>query len=236
MNRTKIKHMAMIDLIGALTLERPLNEEEYSIIRSFSRSTDWRVRMAAAENLGVVTGPKENVKLLKRLINDVNPMVRAQAIASMGERGGKDCIPALQKKAGSKNYIIRGYAGAAAASIARREGVDAEGLKVWLRGLIETEETEWVKINHHLSLFILGEKEALPKLMDGLKSEDARVVKAAASCLDRCIELEPSIEADIKDYMQKNFTAGTAEYNSMMAEVMEDELADMLAEEMNKLK
>ena len=236
MNRVKIKHMAMIDLIGALDLEKPLTDEEFSIIRSFSRSTDWRVRMAAAENLGIVTGAERNVKLLKRLANDVNPMVRAQAIASMGERGDESCLALLKKKTRSKNYIIRGYAGTAAASIVRRADGERDELVSCLNGLIEGESSDWVKVNHFLSLFILGERDALPRLMEGLKSGDARVVKAAASCIDRCIELDPSIEADIREFMQANFTAGTDEYNSMMADVMEDELADMLAEEMNKLK
>ena len=236
MNRIKIKHMAMIDLIDSLNLNRELTDEEFSIVRSFSRSTDWRVRMAAAENLGIVGGTEDTVKVLKRMINDVNPMVRAQAIASMGERGDTSCIEPLKKKARSKNYIIRGYSGAAAASIARREGECGEELKGWLSSLIEDEESEWVRVNHRMSLFMLGDRDSLPKLMEGLKSADTRVVKATASCLDRCIELDPTIEADIKDYMQSNFTTGTVEYNRMMADVMEDELADMLAEEMNKLK
>lgn len=236
MNRRKIKHMAMIDLISSLCLERPLTEEEFSIIKRFSRCTDWRVRMAVAENLGIVTAEERGVKLLKRLASDRNPMVKAQAIASLGERGDESCIGFLKKLTGSKHYLIRGYSGSAAASISRRLGLDGAPLKEHINALIDDESSEWVKMNHRLSLFILGEREALEGLMGGLKSGDPMVVKATASCLDRCIELDPSIEKDIKEYMEKNFSTGTAEYDNMMAEVMEDELADMLAEEMNKLK
>ncbi len=234
MNRRKIKHMAMIDLIDTLCLDRELSDEEYGIIRSYSRCTDWRVRMAVAENLGIVHTSERTVKLLKKLARDRNEMVRIQAVKSLGSRGDESCTELLESKLGSRSYITRGYAGLALAELTERLGLDKAALKAKLSPLASSDESEWVRANHNCALFLLGEDQALDKLLDGLKSEDHRVLKVSASCLDLCIEKDASIERRIKEYMEANFSTGTEEYDRMMADVMEDELADMLAEEMNK--
>lgn len=235
MDRRKIKHMAMIDLIGALCLDRELNDEEFEIVRSYSRCMDWRVRMAVAENLGIVHTSERTVKLLKKLARDRNEMVTIQAVKSLGARGDESCAELLGSKLGSRSYITRGYAGLALAELAERLGLDKAALKAKLSPLASSDESEWVRVNHNCALFLLGEEAALDKLLDGLKSEDYRVCKASASCLDMCIDKDASIEPRIKEYMKANFTTGTEQYDRMMADVMEDEFADMLAEEMNKL-
>ena len=115
MDRRKIKHMAMIDLIGALCLDRELSDEEFEIVRSYSRCMDWRVRMAVAENLGIVHTSERTVKLLKKLARDRNEMVTIQAVKSLGARGDESCAELLGSKLGSRSYITRGYAGLALA-------------------------------------------------------------------------------------------------------------------------
>lgn len=208
----------MIRLIDVLNYEHELTEDEFSIVKLYSKSIRWGVRWAVAENLGIVDFTEENRKLLLKLLRDRRKEVASQACESLGEKGDTACLDALKRKAESGSYMVRGYAANAVAKICKRNSYDVDENAKWLEMRLKSEKNGWTRSSLHCALFAIGKKEHLEGLVDCLKDEDFNVRIAAASMIEKCAMSDAGLRDELKRLAEEKLDKTSREYAFLTGE------------------
>ncbi len=200
-----------VDMIMALADAERLSDKEFGIVDQAAHSGDSELRLAAAEVLGIVEPADRNLSLLKKLSHDADELSASEACDSLGAKGDMSCLPDLIRELGSRMYLVRGYAACAYAEIARRENAVSDEVIAPIEQRLGSEKIEWVRIGLYFAMLMLGRREYLGRLLDGLNDGDYRVRSAAANDLLLAADYDGSLKPEIKSFFETGLVNRTRE-------------------------
>lgn len=184
--------------IESLKTSRVISARQLNYLARKSYAHNRDVRLGTAEILGIVSPTKEGAAILQRLLNDDDEIIAAEACDSLSYAGDESCIESLIDKLNSKSEMVRGYAATAIAQICTRTKCKIKESSDAIESCCVKEQSAWVQQNYFYSLYMLGQKQLLEKLIAGYSSDSYHVRKATIEMLKNCIEDTPTSEAEIK--------------------------------------
>jgi len=150
--------------------------------RASLEDTDWCVRNAAAEILGVF-GNRQDVRRLRRALTDEHWVMRATVADSLGQIGGKAVHPHLLHAMTHDPHPVVRRDAAYALTYARSAEIVPQ-----LEKALDIEKAEQARQGLLSALVKLGQRERLVELLALLSSEDCSVRHAVINILPECID------------------------------------------------
>ena len=137
-------------------LKFPLEGINFDRLELYAKHENWEIRNAVAIILAQ-TDQKQGEKILLKLVDDTDELIRANACDSLGSYSSESVTKVLKKKAVNDLQLVRGYAVLSLGNIAFRK--KDEDIHSFLKSASKKEKSIWVKINYYYNLCILGEIE-----------------------------------------------------------------------------
>ncbi len=171
-----------LDLIGKIEESDKYTKDDLKVLDSLSQDEDSEVRSRVAEIL-VFSNTVETEKILIRLLNDKEELVRVNACDSLSPSSSKDVISLLIDKAkNDKSSLVRAYAVMSVADISKNIGCTEETIKLMLY-IFGKEEVNSVKISYYRSFLLLGQKGYLSQFLEKINDRFYRNRCAVANLL-----------------------------------------------------
>lgn len=173
MNNTK-NHCQEIEYIHSLEEKENLNKADWERLKEFSESPDSEVRIAVSEVLvNFCNGTSE--RILLKMLDDADVMVQASASDSLCFSSSPDVLDKLIGISGHKKFLVRGYAALSIGDIQHNIGSNSDRTETFLKKWFKTERSVWVKTAIARSLFLIGNDEYLPFMLEQLDNKNYQI-------------------------------------------------------------
>jgi HEAT repeat protein len=183
-----------------------------------AKSPDER-REAAAQIGSILARAGDSPQALIRALQDRSELVRVQAAESLGLISDRAALRGLWIALKDRSGLVRGYVASAIGDLGTNKDV------VRLRRALARERSPRAKVGYYAALHKLGEREAIPKLIELMRSSDYRVRCAAANNLGRLAsrrrEAETVSRALRAAMLEEPTTAGRSSFRSSLRLVRE---------------
>lgn len=195
---------------------KEISDKQLSFLMRKSHSISREIRLRIAEVLGIVNPTNKSIVILQRLLNDRDEIVAAEACDSLGYVGKEDNIRLLIGKLNSDSEIVRGYAATSIAKICSRANAKSNIAIAFIKERCLTEHSAWVLQNFYYSLYLLGEKQMLDKLIAGYRTGNYYVKKATVEMLKDSIDNNPSSIIMLKKQITNHIGLSCEEIRELM--------------------
>jgi HEAT repeat protein len=145
-----------------------------------AKSPDKRTE-AAAQIGSILARAGDSPQALIRALQDRSELVRVQAAESLGLIGDRTALRALWMALRDRSGLVRSYVASAIGDLGKKKDAGR------LRRALARERSSRAKVGYYAALHKLGEREAIPRLIELLRSADYRVRCAAANNLGRLV-------------------------------------------------
>lgn len=153
-----------------------------------AKSPDKRTE-AAAEIGSILARAEDSPQALIRALQDRSELVRVQAAESLGLIADRTALRALWVALKDRSGLVRGYVASAIGDL----GTDKDVMR--LRRALALERSPRAKVGYYAALHKLGDREAIPQLIELTRTKDYRVRCAAANNLGRLASRRREAEA-----------------------------------------
>ena len=159
-----------------------ISAEDMAILETYSGSRDRDIRYKTAEALALSETDRAT-KILLRLLEDKDELVRACACDSLCTSRSADTIAALKLHATGDVRMVRGYAILSIADIAAGTGADKAEFIGFFENSLNEEGDDWVKTAYYRALYMMGKHDALSDLVVMLNHDNDQIRCAAANMI-----------------------------------------------------
>lgn len=181
---------SIIDKIENLQSKNLLSNRDKALLFFGTYSLNSDIRITTAEVLALFPSDFSK-KLLLKLVDDKNYLVRTNACDSISFCGDKNALLKLIKKLKDRHYLVRGYAALSLADVQINIGEPYTAALNNLQQILTVENDNWVKVCIYRSIIILGDKTVLEKYLSLYENGDYHVKRLFLSLLN---DVMPNID------------------------------------------
>lgn len=160
-----------------------------SVVSQLSDKSPDKRTEAAARIASILARSGDSPQALIRALQDRSELVRVQAAESLSLIGDQTAVRPLWMALKDRSGLVRGYVASAIGDLGTNRDVGR------LRRALAGERSPRAKVGYYAALHKLGDREAIPQLIELMRSADYRVRCAAANNLGRLARRRREAEA-----------------------------------------
>ncbi len=193
-----------------------LSKEQIKVLNECMHHHDSEVRFEIAALIGRLEPSENTVKRLKQLIWDKDELVASEACEAMRVVGDESCIDALLKRLNARSAMVRGYAVISAADLCTIYDQKAEKMKQLVLERMKQEKEQWVLLDYHCAMYLLGETAHLVHLLKGLVSKNYLIRASTVSLIKDFVFDDDQSISTVRAYASKHMDKTSREYAELI--------------------
>ena len=207
--------MNLLDFDRIKSLDE-LSGEQIEFLKQCMYNHDVLVRFDTIELLGRLEQNETAIRLLRQLMWDKNEIIASEACEALRLIGNERCIDALKKRVNARSTIVRGCAIISIADLCVSFHYSIDDTKKFFKTRMKREKSAWVLSHYGCAMYLLGEKEYINLLLQGLCSKDYHVRAATVSLIKDFVLGDEQAMKSVGTYVSKHMNKTSREYEALI--------------------